>query len=205
MSTRQRLRGRAAARRILRLDVRRSRLPLAALLVASTALALACSEAETRNGTAPEVSRSYRAPKPNVPLERRVAFEDAAAGQIVYVPVYSHIFHHGGRPYLLEATLSVRNTDRDRGVTINAVDYYDSDGRRVRRLLEAPLALGPLATAEFLIESQDTEGGSGANFLVEWVADRPISIPMIECLMVGRSGTHGLSFARSGRAIAEKP
>lgn len=200
MSTRQ-----AARRRAVRFEARRTRLPVATLLLAAAVLALGCSDAETPGLTDPAVSRSYKAPRPNVPPERRVAFEDAAAGQIVYVPVYSHIFHHGGRPYLLEATLSVRNTDRDRGVTINAVDYYDSEGRRVRRLLEAPLALGPLATAEFLIESQDTEGGSGANFLVEWVADRPISVPMIECLMVGRSGTHGLSFARAGRAIVEKP
>ena len=32
----------------------------------------------------------------------------------VYVPVYSHIYYDGGRPYLLETTLSVRNVDPKR-------------------------------------------------------------------------------------------
>lgn len=182
-----------------------SRILLAATLLAPTLLVLGCSEGGGSDEMVPLSDRHYRAPQPNVPAAERVAFEQAAVGQIVYVPVYSHVYHHGGRPYLLEATLSVRNTDPDRVVTINAVDYYDSAGRLVRPLLEAPLALRPLESTEFLIEARDTVGGAGANFLVEWVADQPVSMPMIECLMAGMAGTHGLSFAREGRAIVERP
>jgi len=148
--------------------------------------------------------RRYVAPQPNVAPAQRIPLERAATGQLVYVPVYSHVYYSGGKPYLLEATLSIRNTDPKRRITVNSVEYYDSQGTRLRQFLDAPLMLEPLATTEFLIPALDTKGGSGANFLVEWVAETSVATPLIECLMAGMSGTHGLSFARTGQAIVDK-
>ena len=64
------------------------------------------------------------------------------------------------------------------------------------------IRLGPLATIEFLVEAQDTTGGSGANFIVEWVATEDIDEPLIEAIMVGFSGTQGISFSRTGVPLA---
>jgi len=122
-------------------------------------------------------------------------------GHAVYVPAYSHIYTLGGKPFLLETTLSVRNTDLKRQLIIASVRYFDTDGREARNFLDAPLTLGPLGTAEFLVEAEDTSGGSGANFIVEWSGDDEINPPLIETVMVGLDGAHGMAFVGRGQEI----
>ncbi len=126
------------------------------------------------------------------------------AGQTVYVPVYSHIYAQGGKPFLLEATLSIRNSDPNQPITISAVRYYDSRGQMVQNYLEKPVRMSPLATAEFLVGQQDIKGGSGANFIVEWVSDTPVNEPVIEAVMVGLKTQAGISFVRPGVAVQNK-
>jgi hypothetical protein len=122
-------------------------------------------------------------------------------GQMVYVPVYSHIYAMGGKPFLLEATLSVRNTDPDEGITIASVRYYDTNGNLIKDYLEKPMLLKPLATVEFLVAQKEIEGGSGANFIVEWVSDTRVNQPVIEAVMIGIEGQTSISFVRTGVAI----
>ncbi len=129
--------------------------------------------------------------------------QQVAAGQTVYVPVYSHIYHDGGRELALETTLSIRNTDPAGSIVINSVRYYDTGGTMVRSYLEKPAILAPLASADFLVERRDTSGGSGANFLVEWVAEEPVNDPVIEAVMVGGEGTRTVSFVRAGQPVAK--
>jgi hypothetical protein len=63
--------------------------------------------------------------------------------------------------------------------------------------------LPALATTEFLVERDDASGGSGANFLVEWVAQDEVTEPIIEAVMIDTKGQQGISFARSGRPVRE--
>ncbi len=146
----------------------------------------------------------YAAESPNVPPDQRISFEQARVGQKIYVPVYSHIYYAGGRPYLLETTLSVRNTDLEKSMMINMIEYYDSEGNQIRSYLDAPLRLRPLETAEFLVKMKDTQGGAGANFLVEWVSKQKVSAPVVEAIMVGSMNTQAICFARPGRVIEDK-
>ncbi len=123
------------------------------------------------------------------------------AGQKVYVPVYSHIYAKGGKPFLLEATLSVRNSDPKKEITIASVRYYDTNGKLIKDYLEKPVLLNPLATAEFLVAQQEIEGGSGANFMVKWVSETKVTQPVIEAVMIGIEGQTSISFVRTGVAI----
>lgn len=119
-----------------------------------------------------------------------------------YVPVYSHIYHDGGRPYSLETTLSIRNVDPKHPVFLSKVDYYDTDGGLSQRKLDRTIMLRPLQTIEFLIQRTDATGGSGANFIVEWRAmDDSVRRPLIEAVMVGRSGTNAISFVRKSEPL----
>ena len=109
----------------------------------------------------------------------------AAVGAVVYVPVYSHIFHQdGSREVDLAATLSARNTDPERALTVASVAYYDSGGRPVREHLSGPTALGPLDTRSFVVEERDRMGGVGANFLVSWSAEVAVSKPVVEAVTI---------------------
>ncbi|MBL0224558.1 MAG: DUF3124 domain-containing protein [Geobacteraceae bacterium] len=124
--------------------------------------------------------------------------------QTVYVPVYSNIISGPRkRPLPLEATLAIRSTDPAASLRITAIDYYDTDGRLVRRHLKRPQLLGPLASTDVHIEERDMSGGFGANFIVRWEADRIINAPVIECVMIGASGGQGISFVSPGQEIRE--
>jgi len=128
---------------------------------------------------------------------------EGARGQTVYVPCYSHIYHGiKTRPIDLTITLSVRNTDPGRPVKLHAVDYHDTAGKLVKRHLEAPVVLEPLATAEFIVGQTDATGGSGANFMVRWSADEPVSPVLVEAVMIGTSAQQGISFTSFGRPVA---
>ena len=153
-----------------------------------------------------EPPRSYSPPRLEDYAATGVAVESLDVHQAAYVPVDSHIYYDGGRPYLLEATLSIRNVDPNAPVYVSAVDYYDSDGKLWKRKVDRLLKLDPLQTIEFLVERHDVAGGSGANFIVEWhAASRTVHAPLIEAVMVGRSGTNAISFVRKSEPLPGWP
>jgi hypothetical protein len=124
--------------------------------------------------------------------------------QTVYVPVYSNVYTGPRRlPHQLAATLSVRNTDMNAAFKVTTIDYYDTNGKLVRRYLERPTVVGPLATMYVHIEEKDTSGGFGANFIVRWHSDTTINAPVIECVMIGATGGQGISFVSPGQEIRE--
>lgn len=133
---------------------------------------------------------------------------DKWLGQTVYVPVYSHIYaddRYRGTPFLLTATLSIRNTDPDRPFTLKSVRYYDSDGTLLQQYLEKPTTVAPLGSTRFIVPESETKGGSGAKFLVEWEASSPVVEPIIESVMIGTKMQQGISFISTGRAIKGTP
>ena len=127
-------------------------------------------------------------------------------GQRVYVPAYSHILI-GDRstPFNLAATLSVRNTDPANAVSVTAIDYYDGSGRLVKRHLERPHVLRPLAATEVFVPESDTSGGFGASVLVTWTAEAAATPPVIECLLIGARSGQGISILSPGRVIENTP
>ena len=131
---------------------------------------------------------------------------EAVDGQTVYVPVYSHIYYRDDRRFInLAATLSIRNTDASNPILITAVRYYDTDGALVRRYVERPLRLGPMASTDFVIEERNTSGGSGANFIVEWQAEQAVTTPVVEAVMVSTAMGQGISIVTEGRALEVDP
>jgi hypothetical protein len=119
----------------------------------------------------------------------------------VYVPVYSKIFVSGGGQLDLAITLSLRNTDFTQPIMINEVSYYNTAGELIENYLEVPHSLGPMASTHFFVTQADSRGGVGANFIVKWAAGDSTNVPVIEAVMAGSTGTHGISFINSGREI----
>jgi len=147
---------------------------------------------------------SYQPPKIDpLPANQGLALS-LVDGQRVYVPVYSHIYANGGAPHLLETTLSIRNSDPDLPIAITSARYYDTAGNLIKEFVDGTLRLGPLATTEIVVKKRDTRGGSGANFIVEWVAEKPVYEPIIETVMLGQSGSQSISFKSAGRPLVER-
>jgi hypothetical protein len=125
-------------------------------------------------------------------------------GQVVYIPVYSHIYS-GDReqPFNLAATVSIRNTDPEHALTLTSVDYYDSSGKVLRSHLEGPIELSALASRRYVIPESDTGGGSGASFLVTWKSAQALSPPIMESIMIGTKNQQGISFQSRGQVVRE--
>lgn len=125
-------------------------------------------------------------------------------GQTVYVPLYSNIFV-GDRQlnWELSALLSIRNTDPSNPITVSVADYYDTDGKLVRKYLSKPDQLNPLGSAYYYVKTSDTTGGWGANFIVQWNSEKEVSEPIVQSLMIGTHSAHSVSFITQGRVIAK--
>lgn len=128
-----------------------------------------------------------------------------STGQSIYVPAYSHIYS-GNReqPFLLTVTLSIRNVDPRRYLTVTAVDYYETQGRLLKHCLEKTLTLKPLESFRYIIPEKDTSGGSGASFIVEWQAEQKSNPPIVETIMIGTQSQQGVSFTSRGQAIIKE-
>ena len=126
-------------------------------------------------------------------------------GQLVYVPVYSHVYYGDHeRKILLTGIVSIRNTDAVHAITVVKADYYDSDGKIIKSYLPQPITLKPMASTRFVVKESDTRGGSGANFLVKWQAETEVNEPLLEGVMIGTAGQQGISFTSRGKVIKNK-
>ena len=123
-------------------------------------------------------------------------------GQTIYVPIYSHIYHQDEKKIFdLAATLSIRNTDLKNPIAIASVEYYDWNGKLVKEYLENPIEIAALASTDFFVNTSDRSGGSGAKFIVEWVAQTTVTEPIVEAIMIGSGYQQGISFVSPGRVI----
>jgi hypothetical protein len=124
----------------------------------------------------------------------------------VYIPVYSDIYHMSGdKRFLLTVTASVRNTSMRDTMFVYSVDYYDSNGTRLRQYLNRSILLKPLESAEFIVEYLEKQGGAGANFIVDWGTNSPNLKPVIQGVMIGTLSQQGISFVTEGVTIQRRP
>jgi hypothetical protein len=128
-------------------------------------------------------------------------------GQLLYLPVYSHIWHgdvdRSGLPVkaLVSVLVSVRNTDPARSIQIVSAQYYDTDGKRIKEYVGTPRAIGPMGTYELFIPRSDDTGGSGANFIISWRAEAPVNPPIVEGVHANLPAGRSIAFITSARPI----
>ena len=133
-----------------------------------------------------------------------------SAGQTLYLPIYSHIWHgdttsDGQRARtLVSVSVSIRNTDPVNPLRVLSAQYYDTDGKKLKEYVTSPKILGPMGTYELFVPRSDDTGGSGANFVIRWQSDKPTNPPVVQGfhanLPVGRS----IAFATSAVVIADQ-
>ncbi len=134
-------------------------------------------------------------------LERDLVKADKKFEDIIYVPIYSDIYvDKVNQNSLLVATLSIRNTSLTDSLFVSKIDYYNTQGDLVRSYLDRPIALSGMATVNYVIEKDDTAGGSGANFIINLSSDHDLK-PLIQAIMIGENGNKGFSFSTDGYSI----
>jgi hypothetical protein len=130
-------------------------------------------------------------------------FNDFVTGK-TYLPVYSHIYHiHEHRTFDLTITASIRNTSMTDTIHIINADYYNTQGENIRAYVKEPIFIKPMETIEIVIGERDLEGGSGANFIVDWAIKNSKNPPLIEAVMISTNGQQGLSYTTRGVEVYE--
>ena len=128
--------------------------------------------------------------------------ENKLRGQVLYVPIYSNIPYIESKKFDLSAFLAIHNTDLKNPIKVTKVLYFNNDGKLVKEFLVGEHPLPPLGAVNYFIPQSDTSG-TGANFLVEWLSDVPVSEPLIESIMLNLEGNRGISFLSRGKVIRE--
>ncbi len=129
---------------------------------------------------------------------------ELSTGQRLYVPAYSNItYSDSDRPFLLYINLSIRNIDEHNKIMITKVDYYETKGKLMVEHIDTVIVLGPLESMMYMVPEKDESGGSGANFIVEWSAEKCTNPPIVESIMIGRWPTEGVSFTSRGQVIVD--
>lgn len=130
-------------------------------------------------------------------------------GQTLYLPIYSHMLYgnlgkNGKASYvLLSALVSIRNTDARRPVRVLSARYFDTNGKLLGERVPTPMLIPPLGTLELFVELNDASGGSGANFIIRWDAEQPVSPPLVESLHANMDGGKAVIFMTQSVPLAE--
>jgi len=129
------------------------------------------------------------------------------SGQVLYLPIYSHIWHgeadSKGQPMktLVSVSVSIRNTDPSKPIRITSAQYFDTDGKRLREFISAPRTIAPMGTYELFIPRSDDTGGSGANFVIAWKSDVSVNAPIVEAFHANLPTGRSIAFTTSARQI----
>jgi hypothetical protein len=131
------------------------------------------------------------------------------SGQVLYLPIYSHVWHGDldskGEPAkaLVSISVSIRNTDPLKPIRVMSALYYDTDGKKLREYVTSPRTVKPMGTFELFVPRGDDTGGSGANFVIVWKADSPASPPIVEGFHANLPAGRSIAFTTSARPIPE--
>ena len=116
----------------------------------------------------------------------------------VYSQVYSLTEH---RKHNLTVMVGMRNTSLKDSIFIRKAEYFDTHGHSIRTYFDHLIYIAPMETVEIVIDEIDQEGGTGANFIFDWVLKPSSNEPLFEGVMISTSGQQGLSFTTVGQRI----
>lgn len=129
-------------------------------------------------------------------------------GQTLYLPIYSHIWHGDLHPIKgepmksnMSALVSIRSTSLKTSLRLMSARYYNTDGKLLKEFIPAPRTITPMGTVELFIEKSESEGGSGANFIIQWEAATPTNPPVIEAVHIDNQASRPYSFVTVARVI----
>lgn len=140
-----------------------------------------------------------------------MAAEELATGQSLYLPVYSHIWYGDRRGSdnapsmsLVSVLVSIRNASLKTPIRVSSARYYSTEGKLLKEYLSKPVIIPPMGTHELFVERKESEGGSGANFVIEWSAASATNPPVVEALHADiKSGNHALTFITAAHLIQD--
>jgi Protein of unknown function (DUF3124) len=131
-----------------------------------------------------------------------------STGETLYLPIYSHIWHGDTHPMkgapmkaYMSALISIRNTSLKTPIKVISARYYNTDGKMLREFVSPAKTIGPMGTLELFIEKSESQGGSGANFIIQWEAESDTNAPIVEAVHIDNQANRPYSFVTHARVI----
>jgi len=119
-----------------------------------------------------------------------------------YLSIYSQIYSITElKTHNLTSMVSMRNTSDLDTIYLLRAEYYDTNGKSVRKYFDSPIFLTPMETTEIIIDESDISGGTGSNFIMEWKIPKNCPEPIFEGIMTSTMGQQGLSFTTQSKRI----
>lgn len=138
----------------------------------------------------------------------RAEEQAVSKGQLLYLPIYSSIWHGDTHPLKgepmksnMSALVSIRNTSSKTPIKVVSARYYNTEGKLLREFVSPAKTVGPMGTLELFIEKSEAEGGSGANFLIQWEAESATNAPIVEAVHIDNQASRPYSFVTTARVI----
>lgn len=161
--------------------------PVIALLL----LLSACNQQPVNTTQSPELDWS--------PREIILNQDSTSISGTTYLSVYSEVYSYTPETtFPLTATVSIHNTSSMDSIFITKADYYNTHGELIRNYIKKPIFVKPLESLQIVINETDGTGGTGANFLFDWVTKNSKNEPFFEAVMISTSGQQGMSFTTQG-------
>ena len=166
------------------------------LLLGSLLLIISCTRPN------PNTNQSGEDELKSLEIHRTLSKSDKNFRSVEYVPIYSDIYlNKNDQSSLLSATLSIRNTSLTDSLFVSTIDYYNTEGDLVRPYIDQPIVLSPMSTVNYVVEKEDTSGGPGANFIVEFYSESKTIKPLIQAIMIGITGNKAFAFSTDSYSI----
>lgn len=134
--------------------------------------------------------------------EANITAVDSLMSGESYLSVYSQIYSYSQHKiYNLTAMVSIRNASVEDSIYLSKIDYYDSDGDLFKSYIENPVFVKPMETLDIVINEVEIAGGTGPNFIFDWLIPKNCPEPIFEGVMTSTSGQQGLSFITHAKRI----
>ncbi len=132
----------------------------------------------------------------------QIEFDSTFVHGSSYLSVYSQIYSQSEhKTHDLTVTVSMRNINKTDTLYIHKAEYFNTKGHSTRTYFDKTIFIAPMETVEIVIDEEDLEGGTGANFIFDWSTKKSLNEPFFEAIMISTSGQQGLSFTTHGKKI----
>jgi hypothetical protein len=143
----------------------------------------------------------------NLLCSSQLAAAELSTGNTIFAPVYRGFYQIYGTSrdsYALTSTLFLFNIDSKQNVEIISIDYFDSSGKLIKKLIEAPLLLKPRHGTEITMQPRtQPDEDCASHLMIHWKSKQPVNTPLVEVLMVGHVMNRGVSFSTRGCEVKE--
>ncbi len=137
----------------------------------------------------------------------QLAATELSTSGAIFVPVYRSFYQVYGTTrdsYDLTSTVFFHNIDPKQTIEVLSIDFFDSSGKLLKKLVDKPLLIKPRNIKEITIQpGTQPEEDTGTHLIVRWKSVQPINSPLIEVLMVGQVLNRGVSFLTRGCEVKE--